>query len=270
MECFDPHEPWDPPREYARLYDPAFDSLDGLMPPGLTERLTPAQVHNVRTAYAGEVTLVDRWVGHLLDTLAATRHAEDTVVVFTSDHGAMLGEQGELHKGFHRLRQQCTRVPLFIRVPGQPHREVRGFGQHQDIMPTVLALAELPVPERVLGRNLWPQVLGEASGPEAVVTAFGPFASYRTATWNYIRPWTELGPRQGAPRCDLYHLASDPDELRNVVGQHPNVSTELGAALEAHLRRLAPLTGGSFQGTGPAPGELSFDALPRLHRAPAG
>ncbi len=263
VECFDPHEPWDPPLDYARLYDPAYDSLDGLLPPGLADRLTPAQLRNVRTAYAGEVSLVDRWVGHLLDALSATGHADDTVVVFTSDHGTMLGEQNELHKGFHRLRNQCTRLPLFIRVPGQPHREVRGFVQHQDIMPTVLALAGQPVPERVLGRNVWPHVLGQAEGPEAVVTAFGPFASYRTHHWNYICPWTELGPRMGLPRRELYDLAADPQELTNVIEAHPEVAAALAEKLEAHLRHFAPLTAGTFQGTAGAK-EVSFDALPRF------
>lgn len=263
VECFDPHEPWDPPAEYARLYDPEFDSLDGLIPPGTTAGLTPEQVRNVRTAYAGEVSLVDRWIGHLLDTLEATGHADDTVVVFTSDHGTMLGEQNELHKGIHRLRHQCTRLPLFVRVPGQPHREVCGFVQHQDIMPTALALLGQPIPERVLGRSVWPQVLGQEAGPEAVVTAFGPYASYRTQRWNYLCPWTDPGPRMGPPRRELYDLGADPLELTNVIGAHADVAEELAGHLEAHLRRFAPLTAGTCQGSAGA-GEVSFDALPRF------
>ena len=140
VEAFDPHEPWDPPAEFARSYEPG---------------------------YAGEVTLVDKWVGRLLDALREAGRMEDTVVVFTSDHGCMLGEQGEIHKGMDRLRNQCTRLPLLIRHPnGEGAGErVRGFCQHQDIMPTVLGLLGEGVPERVTGRDIWGQVGGGGTRP---------------------------------------------------------------------------------------------------------
>jgi arylsulfatase A-like enzyme len=276
VDCFDPHEPWDPPMEYGRLYDPNFDSLDGLVPPGMTGNMTEAQVRNTLTAYAGEVTLVDKWVGHLLDTLKETGKLDDTLIVFTSDHGCMLGEQGEMHKGLSRLRNQCTRLPLFIRHPrgeGAGQR-VRGFVQHQDMVPTALGIMGLPQHERMLGRNMWPLVSSEARGagvPPArdyVVTAFGGYAVYRTDRWAYVTVWDAETPNPRPP--ELYDLEKDPQELTNVAADHPEVAAQLREALQAHLREHAPLTQGHLGGTaeGDVLGEMgvkmSFDALPSL------
>lgn len=269
VDCFDPHEPWDPPMEYARLYDPDFEGLDGLVPPALTQNMTEAQLRNTLTAYAGEVTMVDRWVGHLLDTLEATGKLDDTLIIFTSDHGCMLGEQGEVHKGVNRLRNQCTRLPLFIRHPQgiRAGERVSDFVQHTDLLPTALALMEVPQHERMLGQNVWPGQAG--AGRDYIVTAFGPYASYRTEKWNYVAAWDEVE----KPRSpELYDLERDPEELTNVVAEHPEVATQLREGLEQHLRAHAGLTSGHFGGTAQfdALGEMgvkmSFDALPTLRQ----
>jgi len=184
VETFDPHEPWDPPEEYARRYDPEYgDSMVGVAAPHRTDMLTDKQFREVRAAYAGEVTLVDRWVGELLAALRETGRLDETLVVFTSDHGCMMGEQGQVHKGRDRLRNQVTRIPLIIRHPRGEAAGVRvsGFCQHQDIMPTILDLVGEPIPERVLGRSLWPQVQDKESSPDFVVSGFGNCACVRTS-----------------------------------------------------------------------------------------
>jgi arylsulfatase A-like enzyme len=267
VETFEPHEPWDPPVEYARLYDPNYDSWDGLIPPGSADHMPPERLANVRHAYAGECSLADRWIGHLLDVVKETGHWDDTLIVFTSDHGCMMGEQGEVHKSANRLRNQVWQVPLVIRHPQGEHAGVRakGFVQHTDIMPTVLSLAGQSIPERVLGRNLWPQVAGDEAGPEQIVTAFGPFAAIRNAKWSYMCPWTEVAGDPN-PRRDLYDLAADPKELTNVIADHPDAVQEMSALLEAHLKKYAPLTRGSFQIPHAGPDEPTFDSLPRFDK----
>ena len=269
VECFDPHEPWDPPADYATRYEPDYGhSLDGLIPPGTTENMTERQLANVRAAYAGEVTLVDHWIGHLLDALRDSGRLDDTLVVFTSDHGAMLGEQMELHKGQDRLRNQCTRLPLLIRHPrgDKAGARINGFCQHQDIMPTVLGILGEGTPGRVLGRNVWPRggVIDDA--PDYIVSGFGFFACCRTAQWNYVRRWSEGGEASGEVSLrseQLYNLSNDPRELTNVVAQHRDIADALGRKLAEHIKRFAPLTGGSFQGVAAEGDHLSFDALPR-------
>lgn len=266
IECFDPHEPWDPPPEYARRYEPAYgESLDGCGYFMTTDKASPRVLANTRAAYAGEVTLVDRWVGHVLDALGESGRLKETLVVFTSDHGCMMGEQGEIHKGEWRLRNQVTRLPLLIRHPGgqAAGARVKGFVQHQDIMPTVLKLMGEPVPERALGRDIWGQTRGEAGAPEAVVSAYGRYASIRTAKWNLVRPWTKL-PEAEKPHAQLYDLEADPEELTNVIARQAAVAEGLSRRLEEHIARFAPLTTGSFQREMEAGGFVSFAALPKL------
>jgi arylsulfatase A-like enzyme len=270
VDCFDPHEPWDPPLEYAQVYDPDYSGMDGCIPPGMTTNMTNQQVQNVKTAYAAEVTLVDRWVGHLLRTLEETRKLDDTLIVFTSDHGCMMGEQGEIHKGVTRLRNQCTRLPLFIRHPAGEGagQQITGFVQHQDIMPTALALMGLDRPQRVLGADVWPMVAEGAPAPrDTAVSAFGQYACVRTAEWNYVAAWTD---ERAAPQQppQLYDLKADPAELTNVIADHQDVAKELADRLLAHMNEWAPLTAGNLdplavEGEAGA-GRMSFDALPGL------
>ena len=275
VECFDPHEPWDPPAEYAEIYQPDYgDSLDGCLAPSRTDGLTEKQLANIRAAYAGEVTLVDRWVGHLLDALRETDRIEDTLILFTSDHGCMMGEQGEIHKRFDRLRNQCTRLPLMIRHPGgeAAGERVSGFCQHQDLMPTVLDILGAPAPERVLGRSIWPQALGADGAPDYVVSAFCHYACIRTARWNYIRPWTQWpgalswskALKDEPTREELYDLEADPQELTNVIADRRDVAADLARRLEDHIKRFAPLTGGTIQATAETGDQMTFDGLPRL------
>jgi arylsulfatase A-like enzyme len=278
VECFDPHEPWDPPAEYARRYEPGYgESLDGCAPPDTTDGLPPERLANILAAYAGEVTLVDRWVGHLLDALHETGRMEDTLVIFTSDHGCMLGEQGQLHKGTDRLRNQVTRVPLLMRHPrGEAAgNRVAGFCQHQDVMPTALRIMGEPIPQRVFGRSLWPQALGKSGAPDYVVSGFCFHACLRTAKWNLVRPWFKPSTAHGgegrlygsvSTREELYDLESDPQELTNVAVQHPEVARELSRRLEEHIRRFAPLTTGTLQGVAPIGEQMTFDGLPGVDR----
>ena len=250
LDCFDPHEPWDPPREYADLYDPGYEGQDPWLPPGHVDQLGPGETfERVRACYAGEVTMVDRWVGKVLDKLRSLKLMDNTLVVFTSDHGCMMGEQGEIHKGGDRLRHQVTRVPLIVRHPeGQgAGRKLRGFVQHQDIMPTALRLIGQPIPDRVNGDDFWPMVTDAKPGlRDTVVSAFGWYASVRTAEWNLVTLWQDVDmPAGHTPRRELYHLTDDPDELTNVIDRHPAVVADLKARLDAYIQRGQPDTGGT-------------------------
>ncbi|MBM4050574.1 MAG: hypothetical protein FJ279_36220 [Planctomycetes bacterium] len=255
VDSFDPHEPWDPPEEYAQRYSPTYRGVAGAMPPGLTKPLTPQQVEHVKAAYAGEVTMTDRWIGHLLDTLRDLKRLDDTIIVFTSDHGCMMGEQGELHKGADRLRNQVTQVPLIIRHPKRQAagNRVSGFVQHQDIMPTALNLLGAKIPGRVQGEDLWPMALDQRqSARERIVTAFGRFASVRTRKWNYVTNWAAL-PQGHRGRVELYDLEADPKELVNIIGQHSDVAAELDAFLKAYVREHAAETRGTLGPGQPVP-----------------
>ena len=248
LDCFDPHEPWDPPNEYGSLYYPGFDGFSAAIPPGSRKELSDDEFAEVKAAYAGEVTMVDRWIGHVVDTLTELDLMKDTLIVFTSDHGTMMGEQDEIHKGADRLRHQCTRVPLLFRHPGGEGagRKVGGLVQHQDIMPTALSLLGLPCPDRVQGEDLWPMVTGDApSSREIIISAFGKYASVRTPKWNLVVPWAPL-PEGAAGRRELYDTESDPDELTNVIADHPDIVDELETYLKDYVNTHASETQGAL------------------------
>jgi arylsulfatase A-like enzyme len=247
-DCFDPHEPWDPLPEYARKYDPDYDEFKYVFPPGSNKNMSEEEFRGVKAAYAGEVTMVDKWIGHLLDALSDRDLMDDTLIIFTSDHGCMMGEQGEIHKGADRLRNQVTQVPLLIRHPEGEAAGTRigGFVQHQDIMPTALELLGVEAPERVNGESLWPLAAqGRDSDREQMITAFGFHASVRDKKWDYIAPWTEPPERHGR-RTELYDLEDDPQELRNVIEEHPEVAEEMQAWLEQYIEEHRAETSGDL------------------------
>jgi arylsulfatase A-like enzyme len=130
---------------------------------------------------------------------------------------------------------------------------VGAFVQHQDLMPTLLGLMGIDAPDRCLGEDLWPYVTGETDGGrEHVVTAFGNYASVRSRNWNYQTPWVKENPTVEGSRSalsppELYDLNADPDELKNVVDDRPDVAAEYHDLLTAYIEENRTVTGGSLE-----------------------
>ncbi len=257
MEAFSPHEPWYAPPELVEkhYHEPTHDGIEWIFPPGHIKGMTEPQAARVRAHYAGLCELIDRWFGKLMATVEELRLLDETAIVFLSDHGCMMGEQGQYHKGADRLRWQVTQVPLIIRLPGgrEAGRRVTQYVQHQDLMPALLGLAGEPVPERCTGRDLWRDfVEGDDPGPDHVVTSFGWYASVRSRRWNYQTPWVDpsyarLPERQRtftAPQ--LYDLRTDPEELTDVAAAHPDICAEYHEKLLRYIESGRHLTGGSL------------------------
>ena len=130
VDSFDPHEPWEPPVSYRRLYDPDDDVTDiiqSLYAPNagvLTER----EVKRVQANYAGEVTLCDRWFGHFMEQLELSGRADDTVVIVASDHGHNLrypDDKGLISKQGHPLTRAVADLVLLVRYPRPRSAPVR-------------------------------------------------------------------------------------------------------------------------------------------------
>jgi arylsulfatase A-like enzyme len=269
VDCFDPHEPWDPPADYAEEYYPDYHGYYGVRPSGTTEGLSEDQWECIKAAYAGEVTLVDAWVGHLLATLHERELMDDTLIVFTADHGTMMGEQGEIHKGESRLRNQCTRVPLLIRHPEGVlgGEQIEGFVQHHDILPTALGIMGLDVPDRVTGSNVWPMATGEqADERDSIFIGWSRYCSVRTAEWNLTIPlWEDFIREDEEPVRELYDLREDPEELTNVITEHPDVARELAQLAQEYIAAQRELTKGTIQQPDEVMSKdvnITFDALP--------
>jgi len=225
-----PHSPYDPPEPYHRLYDPRSvpapiggpEDLEGLSPryEAMRKRygwhLLPDQAHlRARAYYYGNITLIDEEAGRLLQTLEDVGVADNTIVVFLSDHGDLMGDHGLYFKGI--FFKGSLHIPLIIRAPGErlatgrTNRLVR----LEDLMPTLLALAGIPIPEGVHGRNL----LQEPAGDDEIV--FGSYSAApnrmhaaRTHRWQYV--FHEAGGFE-----ELYDLQADPEE-RNNLAADPN------------------------------------------------
>lgn len=246
---FDPHHGFGAPEEFRALYDPATlpppvttdgelstkpdiyteastKSYAGTMP-GFRD-FTPEQIQEIKAQYYAMVSLVDAEVGRILDTLERQGLAEDTVVIFTSDHGEMLGDHQLLLKG--PMMFDCSvRVPLLVRWPGQvPAGTVRDEPvEWIDLAPTVLEATGVEGLPRAQGRSL----LDLATGGDDETRKDWVLSEYRNSGSPYdpgvhttmLRtPDWKIVVHHGAPATarerdgELYDLRDDPDELRNL------------------------------------------------------
>ena len=126
---------------------------------------TEAEWRRMIANYWGLCSLVDTHVGAILNTLDECGLADDTIVVFTSDHGDMMGSHRLLAKCV--MYQEAVRVPLLIRLPGQrrAHR-VRGPVSQIDVVPTLLDFMGQPIPETLPGKSLRARMTEDASSPD--------------------------------------------------------------------------------------------------------
>jgi choline-sulfatase len=194
-------------------------------------RVTEAILRNARHAYYGMISYVDDLVGRLLAALAAGDRADDTIIVFTGDHGEMMGERGMWYK--MTFFEWSARVPLLFHAPGRlaPRREARNVSL-VDLVPTLLDLAtggKAPAPiDPFDGRSLAPLLAGPAPWDDTVAAeylaegALAPVLMVRRGSWKLVA--SDGDPDQ------LYDLASDPLELANRAGD------PAAAAIEAELK----------------------------------
>jgi arylsulfatase A-like enzyme len=95
VDAYDPHEPWDPPEKYTSLYDEGYDGKEpAIASSGDSGWLSERQLERMKALYAGEVTMVDRWLGNFLDKMSELELMQNTLLIFASDHGHAFGEHG--------------------------------------------------------------------------------------------------------------------------------------------------------------------------------
>lgn len=243
VDGFDPHEPWDAPKRYADIYMPEYEGKEFIWPGMQGRDATEEEIERIRALYFGEVTFVDHCVGRLLDEFDALKLGDDTMVVFTTDHGTQVLDHGAFGKGPGNLRQYLTRIAMHVRHPAGPHSvHVNGFVQAHDLAPTILS--QLAVPAELDGVDFWPLATGEGESiRDHVVIGWADWAngrargrvSVRDDEWNYVvgTGYEDEGPQ-------LYDLRSDPNENTNVVDEHPNAVAKQRARIEAVMRQPLP------------------------------
>ena len=242
-----PHAPYETaPAEYQALYSPDDIELRPNVPPEMA-----AEAREWIAGYYAHCTALDDCLGGLLQTLEEEGLAENTIFVFTSDHGDMLGSQGEVKK--QRPWEESIRVPFLLRWPrrfGLQGREIDALLDTPDILPTLLSLCEISVPGTVEGRDFTDAMEGDQdpSGDAALIYCPHPFGQFlrrdggreyrglRTRTHTYARdlngPWL------------LYDNEADPFQLENLVDR-PEVAS-LQAELESQLQLRLDERGDEF------------------------
>ena len=128
VDSFAPHEYWDPPPAFADRYFVGPAVKDFIVPSMCDENETSIQ--RTKALYYGYVTFVDKWIGHLLNWLEDLKLTDETVLIFLTDHGTELMDNGAFGKGKHGPRNYNAKIHLWFRHPDQaPRSEERRVGK---------------------------------------------------------------------------------------------------------------------------------------------
>ena len=212
---------------------------------------TEADFRRLRANYYGLTSLVDNAVGEIFDALEASGQADRTIVVFTSDHGDMMGDHGLLTKGI--MYEEAVHIPLLVRVPWatEAARRIPGRISQIDLAPTLLDLMEHEVPEHLQGRSRRNVLEGTSDlGDNDVFIEWnqGTADVIETADRTDVTWWRTIIDRTGwkldlavNDRSELYDLNNDPHELKNLFDA-PEQKARV-AALSEKLRGWQAATG---------------------------
>ncbi len=233
-----PHAPYDTaPQRFRRLYDPARLTLRPNVPPSHQD-----EARQWLAGYYAHCSALDECFGAVVRTLEDTGIADETIVVFTSDHGDMLGSQGETKK--QRPWDESILVPMLVRYPAGltgSAREVSTPVNSPDLMPTLLGLAGLEAPGTVEGSSFAPFLRGEADPPHSAALIELPACFHQYAGHNGGREWRGLRTERytyvidrGAPWL-FYDNDADPYQLENRVTDAAYAPLRMD--LDAELRR---------------------------------
>ncbi|MFV0295507.1 MAG: sulfatase-like hydrolase/transferase [Hyphomicrobiaceae bacterium] len=278
---FDPHHPFGVPEAYRALID-----ADEIAPPigGVSELdskpsaqmnlsrksyggaapgyqdYSAEEIREIRATYHAMIALVDDEVGRILDSLERSGQVDNTLVVFTSDHGEMLGDHAMMLKG-PMLYDAVTRVPLILRWPDRiaPGTEIPEIVQWIDLSATFLDVAGLPPMASQQGASLLP-LATEGRDPgwrdwaiceyrDSCIPEQTPMMTtmLRKGDWKLI-VWHGDISADRSPEGELYNLSSDPNELNNLFHEpdylpvRRRMKAELVAAISETSDRGAPRT----------------------------
>lgn len=269
VSFYEPHAPFHFPEEYRGRFRPEQFPAPAVTRRDLDERpavfrgLSPDDEKGIRAAYYTSISFVDEQIGRLVRALDEQGLARDTVVVFLSDNGYMLGQHARFEK--HCFYEPSVRVPLLFRRPGTipAGRRTRELVELVDLLPTVLGLLGQPIPPGLHGEDHSRLVLGEpgAAGRSVVVSEYHEneeamarsdrykliLGSGRRARKDgYAAPAAPVGPYE-----HLYDMLEDPGEERDLAAD-PRLA-EVRASLERAIYERLRAT---WEGPEPFPSKL--------------
>jgi len=267
-----PHAPHDPPQRFLdmykdrdipgptrRSYEPFDKPASRMLSLYILDKyfgmagdmfmLSDRQIKKRRSYYYATITLVDHWIGEIVRTLKEHGLYDNTIILFSSDHGDAQGDHNMIEKSF--FYEGMVRVPLLFHCPGRFAPGVSDeFVQSTDIAPTLLSLAGLRLPETMDGQDVSPLLkrvdgwktreavfsenypLGVVLGPAGA----SPLTMVRTREWKLVYEDEQTG-------CELYDMRGAADELHNLYHEpeHREVRDELVARIEQWRSESEPL-----------------------------
>lgn len=262
LRHMDPHSPYLPPQPFERMFysgnefDPENKSLEPVynfvpfrdyfytwFPPGCTDS------EYINAQYEGAIAYMDSCISIILNKLEYLGIADNTIVVFTSDHGETLYDH-DCYFDHHSMYDNCLTVPLAIKYPKGCKKYFRNcdhrkeYAQTKDIMPTLLALAGIETDINFNGRNLLDVIDGKApQEPEFYITeaTWMRKHGWRTPEWKLM---VALEPDfHFKPPVELYNLVEDPREYNNLADKEPEIVKLLTDRMLAHIAKREAETG---------------------------
>ncbi|MDZ7738512.1 MAG: sulfatase-like hydrolase/transferase [Bacteroidales bacterium] len=228
-----PHNPWDPPADLMNYYLekelPQARYMEGELEtkpyahtitrynytrkvvdlidrnPGKREEY----IHRIRAGHYGGLTLIDQQIGRIFSKLEEKGKLDNAIIIFTSDHGAHLGDHDLIHKGTHYERS--SHVPFVIWWPDAlKPGEINGFTSHIDLFPTLVELAGGSLPEGLEGQSYYDVLTGKENAPDTAIIEIIGNTALVTKDYKY-------GMYRQLREADLYDRKADPDEFMNIV-----------------------------------------------------
>lgn len=228
VHTVDPHVPYMPPSAELALYDPLpyTGIVDFNRDRELLEHVKAGSLvlndrdrEHLEALYDGEISYHDTHFGGIVDGLASRGLADDTMVVFTADHGEEFWDHGSVGHG-HSVYEELIHVPLLVRIPGVTDRASEGMRVDDvvglvDVLPTIYDALGRPIPRDLSGQSFLPQLVGESSdAPRAAVTGF--MEGWRTINVGRIKLV-----QRTERNVQLFDTTEDPGELHDLAAERP-------------------------------------------------
>jgi iduronate 2-sulfatase len=238
-----PHIPFVAPKAYYEPYKPYENNYlpekrpgdwDDIPKPGINYKTSVNMKMDERRqrkaigGYYASVAYMDAQVGVVMKALDDAGLRDDTIVIFTSDHGYHLGEHQFWQKS--NLHEEVTRVPMIIAAPGMTPSSSQSAVELIDIYPTLCSLLKLPTPQTVQGKDLVPLLKNpKAQVRTAALSMFRGSHSLRGDRWAYMR--------YSSGEEELYDMQNDPDQFINLVSNKEREQVKLRMREQLKTRR---------------------------------
>jgi arylsulfatase A-like enzyme len=189
VEIFDPHEPFYCTDKYRQMYNDTWKGPHFDWPKYGVVGESPEAVEHIRKCYAGLLTMTDHWVGRIFAKLDELQILNDTLIVFTTDHGTMLAEHQYWMKNVMPMYNEIVRIPLMMRLPGgkKAGTRVSAMTQTIDLMPTFLEFFEAKRPPHVHGQSILKTLDGATLRQDGIFGYFGIATNITDGRYVYMR-----------------------------------------------------------------------------------